>query len=112
MTSINKDLADAVELLHAGLLLRMHGDITHLPMSQAEWDSKTEAFLRSLDEDAEGAVTRRSLPVGTVLALGHPGDNRLVVQSGFGWRYLHNLEYVPDDVFRDGWTLHKSSNED
>lgn len=48
---LNKDLAEAIELLDAGLILRMHGDISHMPMTQAEWDSKTEAFLRRLNEE-------------------------------------------------------------
>lgn len=49
--SLNDDLSKALELLHAGLLLRMHGDISHQPMTQKEWDSKTEEFLRSFNKE-------------------------------------------------------------
>jgi len=48
---INDDLAKAIELIHAGLLLRMHGDIAHQPMTQADWDSKAEAFLRAMNDE-------------------------------------------------------------
>lgn len=41
-----EDLTTALEILHAGLLLRMHGDIEYMPMSQREWDMKAEEFLR------------------------------------------------------------------
>jgi hypothetical protein len=40
-------LQDALELLHAALLLRMHGDIKDMPMSQITWDHHAEAFLRA-----------------------------------------------------------------
>lgn len=41
----------ALEIIRAGLLLRMHGDIEYMPMSQREWDMKAEAFLRENEEN-------------------------------------------------------------
>lgn len=41
-------LDEAVKLLNAGLSLRMHGDISHQPMSQKQWDANAEAFLLGL----------------------------------------------------------------
>lgn len=41
----------AKELIHNALLLRMNGDISHMPMTQDEWDSKADAFLCELDEE-------------------------------------------------------------
>lgn len=50
---LKADLDEAVKLLEAALLLRIHGDIAHMPMSQPEWDSKAEEFLRNFNAEVQ-----------------------------------------------------------
>jgi hypothetical protein len=44
-------LDQAMELIRNALLLRMNGDISNMPMSQAAWDQQAEAFLREHEEE-------------------------------------------------------------
>lgn len=50
---MNDDLAEAIALIDSSLKLRMYGDISHMPMTQAEWDERAEAFLRRVSDDSE-----------------------------------------------------------
>lgn len=44
-------LDQALELLRNAILLRMHGDISNMPMSQSAWVQQAEAFLRENDKE-------------------------------------------------------------
>lgn len=45
---LEKDLQQAYQIINSGLLLRIHGDISYMPMSQREWDFKAEEFSRRM----------------------------------------------------------------
>lgn len=42
-------MVDARTLVENALLLRMYGDISHMPMSQREWDTAAEEYLRGVE---------------------------------------------------------------